>query len=271
MKSSFSTLACPASTMLQVVGLASDAGYNGIELRFIEDQDALWKLAEFSGEGLAATKQLLTDHGLVISCLDTSCRFHSPDAKEREHWLEEGERMSDLAAELGAPGIRVFGDTIQSGVDRTSTRAWIAESIRKLADSAAHRNVEVWLESHGDFSTAAETRAILTDVDSPNVGALWDPVNSFVSADEPPADGAEILGALIRHVHIKDVQRDAEGYRYVLTGDGEFPSSDLSASLRALQYDRFVSFEWEKKWHPELEDAEVAIPHFANWFRQHMR
>jgi sugar phosphate isomerase/epimerase len=271
MKSSFSTLACPSATMPQVVGLASDAGYDGIELRFVENEDSLWKVAAFSGEGLPATKQLLTDHGLVISCLDTSCRFHSPDAKERERWLDEGERMSDLAAELGAPGIRIFGDTIQSGADRPSTRAWIAESIRKLADGAAQKNVEVWLESHGDFCTAAETRAILTDADSHNVGALWDPVNSFVSADEPPADGAEILGALIRHVHIKDVRRDARGFRYVLTGFGEFPSSDLNASLRALQYDRFVSFEWEKKWHPELEDAEIAIPHFANWFRQHMR
>jgi len=39
-------------------------------------------------------------------------------------------------------------------------------------------------------------------------------------------------------------------------------------ALRKLHYDRFVSFEWEKKWHPELADAAVALPHFANWFRK---
>ena len=27
-------------------------------------------------------------------------------------------------------------------------------------------------------------------------------------------------------------------------------------------------FEWEKKWHPELADPEIALPHFANWFRK---
>jgi sugar phosphate isomerase/epimerase len=270
MNISFSTLACPAATIPQVVRLASGAGYDGVELRFVENEDSLWKLAAFSGDGLAATKQLLADHGLVISCLDTSCRFHWPDAKERERWIEEGERMSDLAAELGAPGIRVFGDTIQSGANRTSTRTWIAESIRKLAEIAGPKNVEIWLESHGDFCTAADTRAILTDADSQNIGALWDPVNSFASTGERPADGAEILGGLVRHVHIKDVRRDAADFRYVLTGDGEFPLSELSTSLRELQFHRFLSFEWEKKWHPELEDAGVAVPHFANWFRKNV-
>ena len=270
MKMSFSTLACPSATVPQVVEMASRAAYDGIELRFVENEDSLWKLPAFSGDGLATTKRQLLDHGLVISCLDTSCRFHWPDAKERMRWTEEGERMSDLAGELGAPGIRVFGDSIQAGADRISTRAWIAESIHTLAEKAGAGKVEVWLESHGDFCTATETRGILTDADSQNIGALWDPVNSFVSADERPADGAATLGALIRHVHIKDVRRGAGDFDHVLTGDGEFPLSELTSSLRDLQYDRFLSFEWEKKWHPELEDAEVAVPHFANWFQAHV-
>ena len=71
---------------------------------------------------MAETKRALSNHGLKIACVDTSCRFHSPDARERDAAIEEGERMSDVAAELGAPGIRVFGDTIQPGADRDSTR-----------------------------------------------------------------------------------------------------------------------------------------------------
>ena len=52
MKISFSTLACPDWT------LAADhrhrvtsAGYDGIELRFIENEDSLWKLPAFSRNG----------------------------------------------------------------------------------------------------------------------------------------------------------------------------------------------------------------------------
>src|SRR5262245_52991519 len=108
MKISFSTLACPEWTMPQIAKIACDAGYDGIELRFVEGEDSLWKLAAFSSSGLAETKSELADRGLKISCVDTSCRFHSPEAAERKRWIDEGQRMAALAAELGAPGIRVF-------------------------------------------------------------------------------------------------------------------------------------------------------------------
>jgi hypothetical protein len=29
-----------------------------------------------------------------------------------------------------------------------------------------------------------------------------------------------------------------------------------------------VSFEWEKRWHPELPDPEVALPHFMEEIRK---
>jgi hypothetical protein len=28
-------------------------------------------------------------------------------------------------------------------------------------------------------------------------------------------------------------------------------------------YGGFYGFEWEKKWHPEIEPPEVAFPHYA--------
>lgn len=267
MKVSFSTLACPDWTMAQIIAMASRESYDGIELRFVQGEDSLWKLPVFSGKGLAATKRELADRALSISCLDTSCRFHSPDAAERGRWITEGKRMADLAAELGAPGLRVFGDTIQAGADRASTQRWIAESIRELAEITAERGVEVWIENHGDFAGSHQTAAILQQAASPKAGVVLDPVNSFVASEERPADAAARLGVAIRHVHIKDLRRDGSGWKYVLPGEGDFPLPELKAALQDLQYDRFVSFEWEKKWHPEIADAEVALPHFARWFR----
>jgi len=267
-KPSFSTLACPDWTMPQMISIASAAAYNGIELRFIENEDSLWKLAVFRGEKLAATKRALSDHGLAICCVDTSCRFHFPDGNERARWLEEGTRMAHLAAELGAPGIRVFGDMIQAGADRASTRTWIAESIRVLADSIASTGVEVWLETHGDFAGASETLAVLMEADGAGAGIVWDPANCFLEFKEPPGKGASILGASIRHMHIKDMVHSHNGWKPVLTGEGTFPLSEVRAALCQIAYNGFVSFEWEKKWHPEIPDASIALPHFARWFRE---
>ena len=268
MRVSFSTLACPDWTMPQIIAMAVREGYDGIELRFVQGEDSLWKLPIFSGNELASTKRTLEDRALNISCLDTSCRFHSPDAAERGRWITEGKRMADLAAELGAPGLRVFGDTIQPGADRASTQSWISESIRELAEITAERGIEVWIENHGDFAGAADTAAILQQAASPKAGVVWDPANSFTATKEQPADGAARLRAVIRHVHIKDLRPDGDSWKCVLPGEGAFPLLDLKAALQDLQYDRFLSFEWEKKWHPEIADAEIALPHFARWFRK---
>jgi sugar phosphate isomerase/epimerase len=136
-----------------------------------------------------------------------------------------------------------------------------------LAEITAVRGVEVWIENHGDFAGSNQTDAILQEAASPRTGVVWDPVNSFVASEERPADAAARLGVAIRHVHIKDLRRDGNGWKYVLPGEGDFPLLELKAALQDLQYDRFVSFEWEKKWHPEIADADVALPHFARWFR----
>jgi len=267
-KLSFSTLACPDWTLPQIIAIASAAGYDGIELRFVENEDSLWRLPAFQGRELAATKRALSDQGLAMSCVDTNCRFHFPDAHERAHWLEEGERMADLAAALDTPGIRVFGDTIQPDADRTSTRSWIADSIRKLAESIAPRGIEVWLETHGDFASASETALILAEAGWPQIGVVWDPANCFLESRERPQEGARRLGASIRPMHFKDLRQNENGWKPALTGDGNFPLAEVRAALRQLEYDRFVSFEWEKKWHPDIPDASIALPHFARWFRE---
>jgi sugar phosphate isomerase/epimerase len=268
MKLSFSTLACPDWTLSQIIAIASAAGYDGIELRFVENEDSLWKLPAFRGKQLASTKQALSDHGLAISCLDTSCRFHSPDALERSRWLAEGERMAELAASLGAPGIRVFGDTIQPGAERSSTRKWIADSIRELSERIAASGIEVWLETHGDFAGGSETAEILAEAKGLKLGVVWDPANCFLESGERPQESASRLGASIRHVHLKDLRQTTEGWKPVLTGNGNFPLPEVRAALQQISYDRFVSFEWEKKWHPEIADASIALPHFTHWFRE---
>jgi len=268
MKLSFSTLACPDWKFPEIIAIASASGYDGIELRFVENEDSLWKLSTFRGKQLASTKRALSNQGLSIPCLDTSCRFHSPDPAERARWLDEGERMADLAYALSAPGLRVFGDTVQPGADRDSTRTWIADCMHILADRIASSGVEVWLETHGDFAGASETASILAEAGSLRVGVVWDPANCFIESNEQPQVGASTLGARIRHVHCKDLIRNQSGWKPVLTGGGNFPLAQIQSALRQLSYDRFLSFEWEKKWHPEIEDARVALPQFVNWFRE---
>jgi sugar phosphate isomerase/epimerase len=268
MRICFSTLACPNWTLHQVIEIAVSSGYQGIELRFLEGEDSLWKLSTFKGDALSAAKRSLLDNGIAISCVGTSCRFHSPDVSERQSWVEEGKRMAELAASLGARGIRVFGDKIQPRADRDSTRGWIAEGIRNVADSIRGTGVEVWLETHGDFASSDETMLILDQSANKAVGVVWDPANALVDGHERPSSGVRGFGNSLRHVHLKDMAQHAGQWTPVLTGEGEFPLREIVTDLEKLKYQSFISFEWEKRWHPELAEPEIAIPQFAEWFRK---
>ena len=63
-------------------------------------------------------------------------------------------------------------------------------------------------------------------------------------------------------MHVKDARKDGQ---LTLMGEGEVPTKDLLAQLHKLGYRGYVSLEWEKAWHPELADAQVAFPQAARY------
>lgn len=251
---------------------ARNLGYDGIELRFIENSDRLWELPALHGAGLNETRDRLASAGLAIPCVDTSCFFHHTEQKQRLQSLQMGKQMVELAAALHAPGIRIFGDRIQPGADMLSTAAWAADGLRQLAEFARPAGVEVWLESHGNFAPAAATMSILRAADRANSGVIWDPLNAYSEFGEGLGEGWRIVSGAVRHVHIKDARRvdgapPNQPWEPMLLGEGDFPARELVALLRENHYQRFVSFEWEKRWHPHIPDPEIALPHFMRWMR----
>ena len=275
MKIGFSTLACPTWKLDRMLDLAVRLRFDGIELRFVELDDRLWERPEFTGAGLRETRRRLRDAGLQVCCVDTSCFFHYPDAQLRATALDMGQHMIGLAAELGAPAIRVFGDRVQKGANRIDTAKWIADGVRALASFGQPHKVETWLETHGDFSRTADTMEILRAAGHANAGPLWDPLNSFSEFGEDPAAGlavwlpglrhAHIPG--LRHAHIKDARQAGSLWEPVLMGTGDFPAARVVDLLRQHDYRGFVSFEWEKRWHAQIPEPEVALPHFMQWMR----
>jgi sugar phosphate isomerase/epimerase len=266
-KTSFSTLACPSWSLPQILRAAAEYGYDGVELRSVCNELDLWKLPDFQRSALGRTRKRIEDANTLISCVDTSACFHSPEAAERKTNFDLALRMAEIAAELGAPSIRVFGDRIQPGCSREETAAWIGDSLIQLAERLRADNVEVWFETHGDFAAAAHVCEVLDRVDEGLIGVIWDPANAFAQIGEEPVIRAEMADR-IRHVHLKDLRRNSHSTPdYVLAGEGEFPFETMFASLARINYEGFVSFEWEKHWHPELAPPEVALPSFVEWWK----
>jgi len=147
MKSSFSTLACPDWSLQEVLAVAANYGYDGVELRVVSRELDLWKLSEFKSSSLATTRATIEDRGLKVAAMGSSGCFHSADIQERERNFDSALRMAEIAAGLGAPAIRVFGDRIQPGSDRKQTAGRILDSLTRLADRLRPDGIQVWLET----------------------------------------------------------------------------------------------------------------------------
>jgi sugar phosphate isomerase/epimerase len=267
MKLAFSTLGCPNWELPQITKAAQQLGFDAVELRAIGGSLDLLNRAEFSVDEIANTRRYLDQEGLKICCVDTSCSFHSLNAQERSDQVDVAIAHAHLAAELGAPLIRVFPDKIQPGANREQTRDYIVESLQQIARRVP-KEVCVALETHGDFARTEATAEIVSLADHPNVKLIWDVANSLAAGDSI-AHGARTVQPHLVHIHLRDARPvpESEYWRPVLAGFGNVSFAETLAVIQKSQYDGYVSFEWEKFWHPEIEEPEVALPNFINAVR----
>jgi len=259
----FSTLGCPTWPWPRILDFAAEHQFASIELRGLQANMDLTKVPEFAAEHIGDARRQLAAHGLTVSCLGASAHMHELDPVKHAAQLDQARAFIDLAQALGAPYVRVFGNEYVRDVPRADMLAHIAGALRSLGDYAKPKNVTVVIESHGDFTDSPALLEILQKADSPNVALLWDAHHTFVSGKEQPEDTVRQLGRYIRHTHLKDSAPAGNDRRYVLTGTGDVPVQRQVAALAKIGYRGFFSFEWEKRWHAEIEEPEVALAQYA--------
>jgi sugar phosphate isomerase/epimerase len=266
----FSTLGCPLWSWKAILEAADRMGYAGIELRGIAGEMDLPRVPELQGSRLAQTKQDLAALGIVVTDLGASSRMHEKDKATRERQLDEGRRFIDLAQAMGVPYVRMFGDKLPPDEPREDVMKRVAEGFEQMTGYAQAAGVTVLIESHGDFTRSADLDEILTRVGSPAFALLWDAHHTFVAGKEAPAETWKALGRHVRHTHLKDSKAEGADRRYVLTGTGEVPVREQVRVLAQAGYRGFYCLEWEKKWHPQIEEPEVAFPHYAKTMREYL-
>lgn len=266
----FSTLGCPDWSWRTILDYAATYGYSALELRTLRGSEDLARRPEFAPRQLAQRRHELASRHLRVACVDTSARMHEPDAARRAAQMQEARRLVDLARALGAPFVRVFGDEFPEGEPREEVIARVAAGLRELGAYAGRHEVTVLLETHGDFTDSPTLLEVMRQARSPAVGILWDAHHTFVSAGESPETTLRRLGPYIRHTHLKDSVPEGAGRRYVLTGAGDVPVRRQVKLLAESEYQGVYTFEWEKRWHPTLEEPEVAFPHFSRVMQDYL-
>jgi sugar phosphate isomerase/epimerase len=262
-KLAFSTLGCPDWSLKQIVDCSVENGYKGFEIRGLAGEMDLPKCAEFNKTNLPASLRLIKDNDIKIINLGSSVNLHFAQEDKRKSNLDDAKRFIDLAEQLECPFVRVFPDDLPPDQSVEQTLDLIISGLVTLGEYAKGSNVTILLESHGKVVYKDMLLKIMAGANHPKVGLIWDFFNMWVVTKESPKEVFDTLGKFIKHVHIKDANLVDGKPAYCLIGQGVAPLREAMDSLKRANYKGYYSFEWEKKWHPEIQDPEIAFPHFA--------
>ncbi|MFE2294799.1 sugar phosphate isomerase/epimerase family protein [Streptomyces sp. NPDC059452] len=254
MKLAFSTLGVPGMPVAEVVRLAAEHGYRGVELRAHPDEPVHLGLsslerADVVEEFKAAGVEILTVAGYVQVASEGDDEAVSAELAE----------LVKLARDLGARYVRVFpggGDQDPADADATAARR-----LGAAAPGAADMGVSILLETHDTHRAGADVARIVGTVGHPRIGAVWDVLHTWLAGEEPVASHA-VLAPHLGYVQVKDVA-SADDLTPLPLGVGVLPLADC---LDGLDPDAWVCWEYEKRWYPEA----VELPGLLSAGREHL-
>ncbi|GGS69572.1 sugar phosphate isomerase/epimerase family protein [Nonomuraea spiralis] len=254
MKLAVSTLGMPGEGLERAVAVAAAYGCQGLELRLHPDTGVHAGLTAPERRGV---RERVERAGLEIAALAGYVGIcePGPDEPVTEALLAD----LRLAADLGAPGVRVFprGDDPAVGAHR----------LRAVAGTAAALGVRVLVETHDRMATGAAVAGLLAEAGRPeSTGALWDLLHPWRHG-EPPAGTLAALGPSLAYVQVKDAV-SAEDTTPVPMGAGSVPLEEAGELLRAAGYAGWVSLEWERTWYPQVAPVEEILPGAVAWVRR---
>ena len=232
----------------ELLTLCAKYGYKGVECRAQLGHKHGIEL-DTTPRQRAAIEDAFAGSPVDLAGISTSCRFEFLEESERQEQVDLAKRFIDLAADVGAPQIRVFGNAFPKGSDRDRVVENVGACLAQIAEHADAKGVDCNLEMHGDFYYWKYTLRAVQLADHPRIGVVyncdpretkWGPIGSFL----------EPVAPYLRHVHLHNLEAD------------NYPYAELFRILRNLGYAGFLSVEASPS-----PDAERVIAIYGRLFQ----
>lgn len=269
----FSTVACPDWTLARVAKAAAYHGFGAVEFRS-EGPGGASFACEPGLTDPSKFRALLEASGVECAGLASGVRYdaqvfppvlgHALGRPEAS--VEETKVHIELAAQLGAPFVRVFAFDPPEQTKRgmRAARRRILRRLTLAADAARNTGVRLLLENGGAFATGGAIASLLSEVGSDNLLACYALAPASL-AGERPEDGVSALGWRLISARIKDL-RTVRGRPGVLLpcalGAGMLPCESFARAVAGAPSARFLTFEWDAAWlarEVAMDDADTAL------------
>ncbi len=250
MKLSFSTRGWSELSWEELMDIAQEMGFSGIEVYNLPKFDPLMgRSGPFHRYQTGATLRQLRDRYLQIPCFDTSWDLSRSDTD-----ISALLNLLDTAHQMRVPGVAVCA--LSEGEPA------VLAHLQQLLPKAEELGVSILIKTSGIYADTARLRLLLDSFASDYLAALWDVHHTYRDMGERGDTTIKNLGAYIRHVHLRD--SDDQG-NYQLIGEGTLPIGEVIGALSSVNYDGFVSLEWKQEWVEDFQDPEVIFPYFVNY------
>jgi len=197
-------------------------------------------------EEVARVERMCADQDIAVSCIGSPIG-KSPITDPIEREASNLRRIFHIAEALHTRRVRIFSFYPPDISTNEHYDDYVEESISRLArlvELAQREGFLLLLENEkaivGD--TISRCHAIMSAIDSPHLGFLWDPANFVqVGESEPTERGWPLLGQHVAYVHIKDAVLADGSVRP--PGDGDGQVRELLVRLRDRGYQGFLALE----------------------------
>lgn len=215
---------------------ASDYGFSGVELYGIE---------EYTDAEIAEIRKTAMKNRIYFPCLDMKGVLSGSES------LKNLTLSVKAAVKLGSPYVRIKLDSDNPG-----------GIIQEALSVAEKHGIVLLVETSNIFADTKRLKDFLVSLSSDYIAALWDFSYPYWDMNETPEETINNLSSYIKHVHIKDMDKDRK-HRFV--GDGDMPIGDFANGLRCINYSGYGSVEWNPDWDDEIKSQDVIFPYFVNY------
>ena len=218
-------------------------GFQGVELRTTHAHNVEVNLS--ANERQEVRKQF-ADSPIELAGLGSAFDYHSTDAEEVRQNIEGTKEYAQLAADVGAPGVKVRPNGLPEGVPVEKTLTQIGVSLRECGEFAKNLGVQIRLEVHGrETAHVPHIRTIMEIADHDNVFVCWNS-NPGEVEDGSVEHNFNLVKAWIQLVHINELYRREYPWRELFTllqtsGYDGYTLAEIPGEFGSRAYDALLS------------------------------
>lgn len=221
----------------QLFAFCAATGLEGVELRTTHKHGVE---VELDATARANVRARFADSPVALAGLGSAFDFHAKEARIVRRNIDGAKEYAQLAADVGAPGIKLRPNALFDDEPADQTLERIGTAWREVAAFAGDLGVETRMEVHGrGTSDPRNIRKMIDIADHPNALVCWNSNRGEEDEHGSIRANFDLLADRVTLVHITDI------------GEYKYPWQELFDLLAARGYTGFCLAEIAHNPEPE--------------------